>query len=135
MRNKLMCTLWAVALLTLVSVGIGAAPAHGQEFSISAQPSVATTRPGAKATYSVVVGSRAFEGTVALSCQSGAPGVTCWASPSSVWVSSTLTPLVKVVAAVSSGTPAGTYHLTITATGIVNNTVNQTSTTVTLLVE
>lgn len=135
MRNKLMCILGSVALLTIVSANIGASPGDGQAFSISAHPSAARIRAGAKATYTVIIDSQSFEGTVALSCQSGARSVACSASPSSVWVSPTLTASVMVVAVTSSETPPGMYDLTITATGTADNVVSHQSTTVTLLVE
>lgn len=134
MRNKLMCTLWVVALLTIAAARIGASPGQDQEFSISAHPSAATIRAGTKATYAVVVASRGFEGTVGLSCQAGAR-VACSALPSSVWVSPTLTASVIVIAVTSTETPRGTYDLTITATGSTGNQVTHSSTTVTLVVE
>jgi hypothetical protein len=143
-KNKLMCTLGGIALLTMVSASIGASAEHGEAFSISAHPSVATVQAGERAAFSVIVSSRGFEGTVALSCQSGARRVACAVSPSSVWVSPTLTASVKVGAFTSRETPPGTYDLTITATsapsahpglGPESAAVARQSTLVTLLVE
>jgi hypothetical protein len=132
MTNKLMRVFGRLAVLIIMSATVLALAGKNQEFSISAFPSVATTRPsGPSVKYTVALASyNGFSGRVFLTCQPDSPSATCSVTPSSV----RLNPELAVSATVTAGAPgnakSGSYRLRITG----NSGGDHQSTAVTLIV-
>jgi Right handed beta helix region/Abnormal spindle-like microcephaly-assoc'd, ASPM-SPD-2-Hydin/Disaggregatase related len=106
----------------------------GMDFSVSASPASATVTAGQKASYTVTVSplGGSYNSNVALSCSNVPTGVKCSFSPSGVSPGSNSVNSALTVSTTSgsTGTPPGSYTLTI------NGTANATthSTTVDLVV-
>jgi hypothetical protein len=118
MRSTVLRVFGGLAALMVASTSILARQPAAQNFSVVASPSTATVTAGGPAVeYTLVLTSQGYTGRVSLSCDSGAPGVSCSAWPNSVEINPTLFAAATVTARAAIGVGTGSYTLVIRADG------------------
>ncbi|MCQ6554836.1 M20/M25/M40 family metallo-hydrolase [Streptomyces sp. C10-9-1] len=110
---------------TLWKTAVGQAPDPVDDFSVAADPAAGTVEAGSSGTVSVRTATTSGDAQTVRLSASGAPaGVSVSFSPSSVTSGQSSTATVQV----ASGTPGGTYTLTLTGTGEVTHSTTYTLT-------